>query len=278
MGFAKASPQWVLEGDIKGCFDNISHDWLVQHVPMDRRVLLRWLKAGYVEGRKLFPTDAGTPQGGIISPTLANLVLDGMEKLLKDSLPRRAKINFIRYADDFIVTGASKEVLETKVKPMIMGFLAERGLQLSETKTKITHVTEGFDFLGWHVQRYKDFLLMTPSKRNAKAFYAKVRDRLRELRGAKQEDVVYALNPIIRGWGNYHRVVHASRPFAQMDHQIWWALWRWAVRRHPMKGKRWIKRRYFRSDDSRGWLFRTENLQLGTVVQYSGGQLHQGAI
>ena len=97
----KHSPEWVLEGDIKGCFDNISHDWLVKHVPMDRRVLSRWLKAGYVEGRRLFPTEAGTPQGGIISPTLANLVLDGMERLLKGSLPRRAKVNFIRYADDF---------------------------------------------------------------------------------------------------------------------------------------------------------------------------------
>ena len=191
------SPQWVLEGDIKGCFDNISHDWLVRNVPMDRDMLPKWLKAGFVEGRKLFSTDAGTPQGGIISPCLANLALDGMERLLKDSLPRRAKINFIRYADDFVVTGVSKELLETRVKPLIVGFLSERGLMLSETKTKITHVTEGFDFLGWHVQKHKQFLRVIPSKRNATAFYAKVSDRLRELRGARQDDVVFALNPII---------------------------------------------------------------------------------
>jgi RNA-directed DNA polymerase len=251
------SPQWVLEGDIKGCFDNISHDWLVRNVPMDRDMLSKWLKAGFVEGRKLFSTDAGTPQGGIISPCLANLALDGMERLLKDSLPRRAKINFIRYADDFVVTGVSKELLETRVKPLIVGFLSERGLMLSETKTKITHVTEGFDFLGWHVQKHKQFLRVVPSKRNATAFYAKVSDRLRELRGARQDDVVFALNPIIRGWGNYHQVVHASRTFAKLDHLITRALWRWATRRHSMKGKRWVKRRYFRTNGSRDWLFQT---------------------
>ena len=273
----KHSPQWVLEGDIKACFDNISHDWLVRHVPMDRHVLLGWLKAGYVEGRTLFPTVAGTPQGGIISPTLANLVLGGMERLLKDSLPRRAKINFVRYADDFIVTGASKEILETRVKPLIVGFLAERGLELSATKTQITHVTEGFDFLGWHVQKHikenarKDFLRIVPSKRNAKVFYAKLRDRLRELRGARQDDVIFALNPMIRGWGNYHRVVHASRPFARMDHQIWRAVWRWSVRRHPTKGKRWIKRRYFRSNGPRDWLFQAEKYPLVRLSNISVG-------
>lgn len=252
------SPEWVLEGDIKGCFDNISHDWLVRNVPMDRHVLSKWLKAGFVEGHKLFPTDAGTPQGGPISPCLANLALDGMERLLKDNLPRRAKVNFIRYADDFVVTGASKELLETRVKPLIVGFLAERGLMLSESKTKITHVTEGFDFLGWHVQKHMRFLRIVPSKRNATAFYAKVSDRLRELRGARQDEVVFVLNPIIRGWGNYHRVVHSSRTFAKLDHLITRALWCWATRRHPMKGKRWIKRRYFRSNGSRDWLFQTD--------------------
>jgi len=255
------SPQWVLEGDIKGCFDNISHDWLLRNVPMDRHVLSKWLKAGFVEDRKLFPTDAGTPQGGIISPCLANLTLDGMEKLL-DCLPRRAKVNFIRYADDFVVTAVSKELLESRVKPMIAEFLAERGLLLSDTKTKITHISDGFDFLGWNVRKFDSFLRIVPSVKNAATFYDKVRTRLRELRGAKQEDVVFALNPVIRGWGNYHRVVHASRPFAQMDHLIFRALWRWALRRHPTKGRRWIKRRYFHREGSRDWLFLTEGYRL----------------
>ncbi|HSN39130.1 MAG TPA: group II intron reverse transcriptase/maturase [Burkholderiales bacterium] len=263
------SPQWVLEGDIRACFDNISHDWLLRNVPMDRRLLAKWLKAGYVEGRKLFPTEAGTPQGGIISPCLANLALDGMERRLKDNLPRRDKVNFIRYADDFVVTAVSKEALETKVKPLIVSFLSERGLMLSETKTKVTHVTDGFDFLGWHVRRHKSFLNIVPSKRNTKAFYAKVANRLHELRGAKQDDVVFALNPILRGWANYHRIVHASQTFKRLDYQITRALWRWAVRRHPMKGKRWIKRRYFRRDDSRDWLFRTDASELARLTGYS---------
>ncbi|TAN08636.1 MAG: group II intron reverse transcriptase/maturase [Rhodanobacteraceae bacterium] len=258
----KHSPEWVLEGDIKGCFDNISHDWLVRNVPMDRQVLSRWLKAGYVEGRRLFPTVAGTPQGGIISPTLANLVLDGVERLLQDNLPRRAKVNFIRYADDFVVTAASKDALETRVKPLLVEFLAERGLSLSVTKTKVTRAVDGFDFLGWHVRRHRQFLRMVPSKSNAKAFYAKVSSRLHELRGASQDDVIFALNPIIRGWGNYHRVVHASHEFARLDYLITRALWRWAIRRHPMKGKRWIKRRYFRCEGPRDWLFQTDEYSL----------------
>ena len=256
------SPQWVLEGDIKGCFDNISHEWLMLNVPMDRHVLSQWLRAGYLEDHRLFPTTAGTPQGGIISPTLANLVLDGMEDLLRSKLPRRAKVNFIRYADDFVVTSASREVLERQVQPLIAAFLAKRGLTLSATKTRITHVSEGFDFLGWNVRKHGTFLCISPSKRNAAAFYEKVRSTLRELRGATQEDVIRTLNPIIRGWGNYHRVVHASRPFAKLDHLIHGAVWRWAKRRHPTKGRKWVKQRYFRCSETRDWLFATEELTL----------------
>lgn len=265
------SPQWILEGDIKGCFDNISHDWLLGNVPMDRHILSKWLKAGFVEDRRLFPTDAGTPQGGIISPTLANLVLDGMEGLLHENLPRRAKVNFIRYADDFVVTADSKELLESKVRPLIAEFLAERGLTLSDTKTKITHVSEGFDFLGWEVRKFDSFLRIVPSKRNTAAFYDKVRTRLRELRGVKQDDVIFALNPIVRGWGNYHRVVHASRPFARMDHLVFRALWSWAKRRHPSKGQRWIKRRYYRRDDSRDWLFATDRSAMARLTKIPVG-------
>jgi RNA-directed DNA polymerase len=257
----KDSPQWVLEGDIKGCFDNISHDWLLLNVPMDRSVLRKWLKAGFVEENRLFPTEAGTPQGGSISPMLANLTLDGMEKLL-DSLPRRRKVNFIRYADDFIVTADSSEFLETTVKPMLAEFLAKRGLALSESKTKVTHISDGFDFLGWHLRKHKQKLLIIPSKKNTTALYAKVKARIRELRTARQEEVVFALNPIIRGWGNYHRVVHASRSFARMDHLIWQALWKWARRRHPNKGLRWVKRRYYRTQGKRNWLFGTEGADL----------------
>lgn len=269
----KASPQWVLEGDIKGCFDNISHDWLLAHVPMDKRMLRKWLKAGYFEGNVLFPTDAGTPQGGIISPALSNLALDGLQDELAGMFrtvreARTAKVNFVRYADDFIVTGSSKELLENEVRPRLRAFLAERGLTLSESKTTITHVTDGFDFLGWHVRWRGGMLLTEPSKKNVGRFLDKVRVTLRSMRTARQADVIAKLNPILRGWAGYHQSQMSTRTFAKADHQIWQALWRWACRRHPNKGRRWIKARYFRRIENRDWLFADKDQMLLTLTSF----------
>jgi len=256
----EASPQWVLEGDIKGCFDNISHDWLVANVCMDKSILKKWLKAGFVETGQLFPTNAGTPQGGIISPVLANIALDGLQHELEGLFrtvrqAREAKVHLVRYADDFVITGSSRELLEERIKPLVVQFLAVRGLVLSDKKTTITHVTEGFDFLGWNVRRFKKMLLTQPSKKNAKAFIAKIRKSLALMRTAKQVDVIDKLTPIIRGWANYHRSQMATQTFSRCDHLIWEMLWRWAVRRHPNKGKRWVKQRYFKSSKGRDWRF-----------------------
>jgi RNA-directed DNA polymerase len=256
----KDSAKWVLEGDIKGCFDNISHDWLLKHVCTDRHVLAKWLKAGDFEGNSLFPTEAGTPQGGIISPVLANWALDGVQSRLDHLFrtvreERRAKLNFVRYADDFIITASSREFLETRVKPCIQSFMAERGLELSEKKTVITNVSTGFDFLGWTVRWQGGMLLAKPSKKNTKNFLDKVRSTLWAMRTAKQTEVIDALNPIIRGWANYHRCQMATQTFARADHQIWKALWSWACRRHANKGARWIKARYFRCISGRDWRF-----------------------
>lgn len=256
----EASPQWILEGDIKGCFDNISHDWLVANVCMDKSILKKWLKAGFVETGQLFPTNAGTPQGGIISPVLANIALDGLQHELEGLFrtvrqAREAKVHLVRYADDFVITGSSRELLEERIKPLVVQFLAVRGLVLSDKKTTITHVTEGFDFLGWNVRRFKKMLLTQPSKKNAKAFIAKIRESLGAMRTAKQVDVIDKLMPIIRGWANYHRSQMATQTFSRCDHLIWEMLWRWAVRRHPNKGKRWVKQRYFKSSKGRDWRF-----------------------
>ncbi len=145
------SPQWILEGDIKGCFDAISHEWLLTHIPMEKTMLKKWLKAGYMDRQVLYPTKEGTPQGGIISPVFANMTLDGLERMLAEYLPKTTRkghsagLNFIRYADDFIITGKSKELLEQEVKPLVEQFMRERGLQLSPEKTVITHIEEGFD-------------------------------------------------------------------------------------------------------------------------------------
>jgi RNA-directed DNA polymerase len=137
-----------LSTGIKACFDEIDFDWLLKHVPMNKRVLSKWLKAGYMEKNAFHHTEKGTPQGGIISPILANLCLDGLEACIANTRRerRKHKLNVVRYADDFVITGASKEHLETVVKPRVIAFLAERGLRLSEEKTRITHINEGFDF------------------------------------------------------------------------------------------------------------------------------------
>ncbi|MCH4561513.1 group II intron reverse transcriptase/maturase [Halomonas sp. EGI 63088] len=245
-----SSPQWVLEGDIRGCFDNINHEWLIKHVPIDRNMLRQWLKAGVVDTGQLFPTTAGTPQGGIISPVLANLALDGVEELLRERFARRRKVNFIRYADDWIVTGDSKETVES-AKRLIRAFLIKRGLELSETKTRITHISEGFDFLGWTFRKFGGDWRMVPSKGSKKRLYAKVREVVRKHRTSKQISLIAELNPILRGWAQYHKNVSATRTFNQMDHMVWQALWRWAQRRHPTKGKRWIKARYWSRKGSR---------------------------
>lgn len=153
----KNCAEWVLEADIQGCFDKISHDWMIANIPTDKVILKKWLKAGFVYQNELFPTEAGTPQGGIISPVLANMTLDGLEAMLAEKFPKAKrmglKMNMVRYADDFIITGNSKEWLEQEVKPAVVEFLAKRGLVLSPEKTKITHIGEGFDFLGWSIRK-----------------------------------------------------------------------------------------------------------------------------
>jgi RNA-directed DNA polymerase len=253
--------QWILEGDIKGCFDNISHEWMLENVLMDKTILRKWLKAGYVYQQELFPTEAGTPQGGIISPTLANVTLDGLEAMLhqKDAktgwMAKKNKVNFVRYADDFIITGKTKEVLENEVKPLVENFLKERGLTLSEEKTKVTQIAEGFDFLGWNFRKYDGKLLIKPSKKNVKAFLGNIRETVKGNKTAKQENLIGVLNPKIRGWANYHKGSVAKETFAKVDHEVWKVIWQWATRRHPNKGLRWIKERYFKTEGNRRWTF-----------------------
>jgi RNA-directed DNA polymerase len=251
------SPKWVLEGDIKGCFDHISHNWLIENIPMDAEMLRKWLKSGYVETSKLFATEEGTPQGGAISPTLMNLTLDGLERYLHQEIPNRkgGKLNFVRYADDFIVTGENEEMLKSQILPVIRAFLKERGLQLSEEKTLITHIDDGFDFLGKNIRKYKGKLLIKPSKPAIKALLEKVRDIIRSNPSLRQDLLIYRLNPIIRGWVNYHRFTISKRAFSRIDHEIFKCLWQWARRRHPRKGKEWVAKRYFHLVGNRKWTF-----------------------
>ena len=240
------SPQWVLEGDIKACFDEISHEWLLQHVLMDKQTLRKWLKAGYWEKAQLFPTRQGTPQGGVISPILANLALDGMQQAITQAVSKKGdKVNFVRYADDFIVTGATKELLEQKVKPALTAFLNPRGLELSEQKTIITHIQKGFNFLGHTVRKFGDKLLTTPAKSSVKALREKISFCIKSALGLSQQALLSKLNPVIRGWATYYRHGASKRTFSRLDYHVFWQLVRWAKRRHPNKSARWRYRKYF---------------------------------
>jgi RNA-directed DNA polymerase len=241
----RACAQWVLEGDIKACFDEINHDWLLQHVPMDKQLLKAWLKAGYWENDQLFPTQAGTPQGGLISPLLANLALDGMERVVKALGQQKDKVHFIRYADDFVVTGASKEILEQKVKPALTAFLAERGLRLSEQKTVLTHISEGFDFLGHTVRKYGDKLLITPAKSKVEAMRKKISELIHSAMGLSPEALLRQLNPLLRGWANYYRNGASKQTFSKLDYHVYKRIRRWIHWRHPHKSTEWKRWRYF---------------------------------
>lgn len=263
----KSSAQWVLEGDIKGCFDHISHEWLLENIPMEKKILKQWLKCGFIKGNNLFCTKSGTPQGGIISPTLANLTLDGMERTIDiaggvtkytktgEKRNNKYQVHFVRYADDFIVTCNSRDVLENQIKPAIIKFLKERGLMLSEEKTKIVHINDGFDFLSQNVRKYKGKCLIKPSKKSFKANVRKLLTLIKENRSISSAKLIKILTPIIRGWCNYHRKIISSRAFAKLDSIVFRAIWNWAKRRHTTRSKGWIKQKYFTTIGNRNWIF-----------------------
>lgn len=259
------TPDWVLEGDIRACFDRISHDWLLAHIPLDKKILAQWLKAGYLEKDAFHPTEAGTPQGGIVSPVLANLALDGLESELharyrhRDNSQPSTGVNLVRYADDFIISARSREMLEEIRRFVADDFLAERGLELSPEKTRLTHITEGFDFLGQNVRRYNGKLVIQPAKKNRQAFLAKVRATLKANPTLSAGQIIQKLNPIIQGWANYHRHACSKKTYRYVDYAIFQALWRWARRRHPKsKNAHWVRQKYFRTHGRRTWTFSGE--------------------
>jgi RNA-directed DNA polymerase len=255
----QGASQWVLDADITGCFDNLDHAALLKRLPVFTPTIRRWLKAGVVELGRYTHTEAGTPQGGVASPLLANIALDGMERLFdgEDAKgnPQRPSwktgqnkgISLIRYADDLVVVAPSREVLEQYVLPTLAHFLANRGLQLSEAKTRLVHSTEGFNFLGFEIRRFPRALLTQPQKAKMLGHYRALTTYLHQHKQSPAVQVIHDLNPKMRGWGNYYRHCAAKRAFRKMDHLVWHALWRWAKRRHPNKSAKWIRQRYFRT-------------------------------
>ena len=276
--------KWVLDADIKGFFDNLDHNHLLNLIDgkTAKDTIKQWLKAGIMENQKFQPSDVGTPQGGIISPLLANIALDGMETYLYEKLReknhkaadlRRGGIRIVRYADDFVVMHENKAVIEDS-KLIIYEWLKERGLELSSEKTRIVHSTEGFDFLGFNVRHYKNEtkgyrankfankqgfkLLIKPSKKSIKAHSDKIKQILRQMRAAPQERVIKRLNPIIKGWTNYFRIGVSSDTFSKLDYLMWNKLWVWSKRRHSNKGRKWIANKYFHTIGKRKWNFATK--------------------
>lgn len=262
------SARWILEGDIKSCFDKISHEWMMQNIPADKRIMKEFMRCGYIQKGKLHPTEEGSPQGGIISPTYANMALDGLEPMIlgvywankKGTVSlkhNRNKVHVIRFADDFIVTASSKEVLE-EIRGMIKEFLAPRGLCLSEEKTLITSIYDGFNFLGWNFRKFKEKLIIKPARKSVDKATKTVSQIIKDNQAATQDMLIYKINEVTRGWANYHHSVCAKSTFSKLDHRIWEMLWKWAKRRHPNKGKHWIKERYWKDHKGRKWSFMTE--------------------
>jgi RNA-directed DNA polymerase len=270
---ADSRRKWVVDADIKGAFDNIEHAHLLDTIgDVPGRALIKaWLKAGYVEHKSWHPTEAGTPQGGVISPLLANIALHGMEKALGISYSLRGGRErcighraLVRYADDFVVFCESKADAEQVIKTLKL-WLAERGLAFSEDKTRIVHLTEGFDFLGFTVREYTDvhrpkgrIRLITPAKEAIKRHRDKMRNEWLGLIGKPVATVVQTLSPKIKGWANYYRYQVASRTFRSMDHYMFKREWRYVNRTHPNKTWKWRRNRYFRKFDAKRddiWVF-----------------------
>lgn len=252
----KNGPQWVLEADIEQCFDTISHAWLLKHIPLDNDILRGWLKAGYMEKGQFRKTTKGLPQGGIISPTLANMALDGMEELLSTyfhhtpEVRERSKIYVVRYADDFIVAGADKHTLQKVVKSLLTNFLQERGMRFSIRKTRLTHITQGFEFLGYRMQAVKSLfggyaLTVVPAPGTVRHALDAVTEAIAKRPDAAPFDLIQAVNSILRGWVGHYAHLEDREALRTLDRQVFELLLKWARQRHPRALKGRVLKMYF---------------------------------
>jgi RNA-directed DNA polymerase len=194
------------------------------------------------------------------------MALDGLEEILKQKF-KGCKVNYTRYADDFVITGATKELLENEVKPEVVRFLAERGLALSCEKTVVTHIDDGFDFLGFNIRSYNGKVLTKPSKAGIASVLKKIKEIIGNNKQAKQENLIKLLNPVIRGWGNYYSHVVSKNIFSYIDYRIFEMLRKWARRRHPRKSKRWVDQKYFENVGNRNWVFKSGDVELAMMAK-----------
>ena len=242
--------RWVLDADIKSAFDTICHSFILSKLKFfpARELVKQWLKAGYVESEIFHDTTVGVPQDGIVSPVIANMALEGLQKLTASTG------GFVRYADDFIATARRKEDLQALL-PVIEEWLSERGMMLHPEKTKIVHIQDGFDFLGFNIRQYRGTCLVRPQKEKVFELLQRIRLWLRKHPAVKPEEVVQYLNPILRGWVGYYRHASSKQVFDYIKHQLRMAIWKWCLRRHPNKSYSWIKAKCFVHHNGQDWQF-----------------------
>ncbi|MBE9105897.1 group II intron reverse transcriptase/maturase [Nostoc cf. edaphicum LEGE 07299] len=286
--------KYVLDADIAKCFDRIDHEALLKKLntfPTIRRQIRAWLKAGVMDNKQLFPTSEGTPQGGVISPLLANIALHGMEERIKkfaETIPtnysgkkrKRESLSLIRYADDFVILHEDITVVQ-RCKEIISEWLKGMGLELKPSKTKLAHTLKqyekekpGFDFLGFNVRQFlvdkhhtgKNTVgkplgfktIITPSKSKQKIHYDQIASVIENHRTAPQEALIKNLNPIILGWANYYATVISHDIFSKIDHLLYQKLRAWSKRRHPKKGYKWVVKKYWHTIGGDNWVFATK--------------------
>lgn len=281
--------KWVLDADIAKCYDRINHKALLEKVntsPSVRRQLKAWLKAGVMDGGKLFPTEEGVPQGGTISPLLANIALHGLERIVAEKFPRTEKHRvplLVRYADDLVVFHAERQIIEG-CQLLISEWLLKMGLELKPSKTRITHTLKveegkpGFDFLGFHLRQFRVGKTKTgtnghgkplgfktiikPSKAAIKRHVQKLRETVRTYKHMDQKRLIRGLNPVIVGWTGYYRTAASRKTFEKLSDVLFRMLWAWGRYRHPKKGRRWINDKYWRMNEHRAFRPRNHALKL----------------
>ena len=252
-----SNKRWILDADITGCFDNIDHEHLMVQLKgfPARKLIYQWLKAGYLEKGTYMPTNAGTPQGGVISPLLANIALHGMEDALGVVKPTGTTVRtpriLVRYADDLVVF-CRTEADARQAREELSGFLGKRGLELSNEKTSIVQIETGFNFLGFNVRQYRDLtsktgfkLLIKPSKKSIQTFKVKVRDVFLSCNGLSAATLINKVNPIVRGWCNYYLHVVSSEVFNKLNTFLYHRCYRYAKRQHPNKSHKWRRAKYW---------------------------------
>ena len=265
----KRSKSWVIEGDIKGCFTNLSHDHIISTLKEwnigegTRKNIKRMLKAGILENERIIPNEVGTPQGGIISPMLANVALTTLDNVME--YPQiKGRYSIVRYADDFVITAKTKEEAETTkstIKEILKGYC---GLELSDEKTRITDISTGFDFLGYNFRKYNEILWIKPSKTNIQLLKDKVSDTIKHSTSALE--IIAKLNPILTGWGNYYRHVVAKETYKHIDRIVWLQLRQWIKNKHPNMNIKYRLRKYFVKSKVRDWQF--QDTQTDTKLMF----------